>query len=134
MTPEIRYYLGKARQCLADVKTITALPIPQVAAKEAYLAGYHAAAAFILARTGKVAKTHTGVRTEFSKLVHKEPRIDRSFLSFLAQAYELKSVADYGVGPIAKISSDDAKAAIETAERFIECIAELLNQPNLTSS
>ena len=128
MTPETCYYLDKARQCLADAKTIAAVPIPQVAAKEAYLAGYHAAAAFILARTGKVAKTHTGVRTEFSKLAHKEPRIDRSFLSFLAQAYELKSVADYGIGPIAKISSDDAKAAIETAGRFIECIAELLNQ------
>ena len=48
MTPETRYYLDKARQCLADAKTIAAIPIPQVAAKEAYLAGYHAAAAFIL--------------------------------------------------------------------------------------
>jgi len=70
------------------------------------------------------------VRVEFSKLAHKEPRIDRSFLSFLAQAYELKSIADYGVGPIARISVDDAKAVIETAERFIERIAELLSQPD----
>ena len=104
--------------------------IPQVAAKEAYLASYHAAAAFILARTGKVAKTHTGVRTEFSKLAHREPGIDRCFLSFLAQAYELKAVADYGVGPVTRISSDDANAAIEIAGRFIECISELLNQPH----
>jgi uncharacterized protein (UPF0332 family) len=128
--PEVRYYLDKAHQCLTDAKTIVAFPIPQVAAKEAYLAGYHAAAAFIFARTGKIAKTHTGVRVEFSKLAHKEPRIDRSFLSFLAQAYELKSIADYGVGPIARISVDDAKAVIETAERFIERIAELLSQPD----
>lgn len=78
----------------------------------------------------KVAKTHTGVRTEFSKLAHREPRIDRCFLSFLAQAYELKAVADYGVGPITRISSDDAKAAIEIAGRFIACISELLNQPH----
>lgn len=128
MTPETRYYLDKARQCLADAKTIAAFPIPQVAAKEAYLAGYHAAAAFILARTGKVVKTHTGVRAKFSKLAHREPRIDRCFLSFLAQAYELKAIADYGVDPITRISSDDAKAAIEIAGRFIECISELLNQ------
>lgn len=128
MTPETRSYLDKAHQCLVDARTIAALPIPPVAAKEAYLAADHAAAAFILARTAKVAKTHIGIQTEFSKLAHREPRIDRHFLSFLAQAYELKAVADYGVGSAVRISADDAQAAIETAERFTKCISGLLHQ------
>ncbi len=43
MTPEVRDFLSTARQCLADAKTLLALPMPHIAAREAYLAGYHAA-------------------------------------------------------------------------------------------
>jgi hypothetical protein len=47
-------------------------------------------------------------------------------LTFLARAYELKSIADYGVGPtVGPITAVDAARAIETAERFIDTITEL---------
>jgi hypothetical protein len=45
---------------------------------------------------------------------------------FLAQAYELKSLADYGTGREAAISSTTADAAIQTAARFVDYIASLL--------
>jgi hypothetical protein len=53
-------------------------------------------------------------------------------LTFLARAYELKSIADYSVGPAARpITAEDVALAIETAERFIDAIAQLL-PPGLT--
>ena len=67
MKPETADYLAKARECLDAAKTINAFPLPQVAAKEAYLAAYHAAGAFVFESTGKVVKSHSGMRTMFAQ-------------------------------------------------------------------
>ena len=108
--------------------------MPHVAAREAYYATYHAAAAYIFEQTGKVAATNRGVRAEFGRLARNEPRIDRELTRFLATAYQLKATADYGIGPtVAQISADQAAAAIATARRFIETINRLL-MPGLTPS
>jgi uncharacterized protein (UPF0332 family) len=98
------------------------------AGRNAYLAAFHTAQAFIFASTGKTAKTHSGVRSEFSRLAKEEPLIDKSFLSFLAHAYTLKEVADYEMGPDSDIPIERSAAAIETAARFIDCIAGLLDR------
>jgi uncharacterized protein (UPF0332 family) len=74
-------------------------------------------------------KTHRGLRIAFSRLARSEPRIAQEYLTFLAKAYELKSIADYSVGPTARpITADDATRAIETAERLIDTITQLLPQ------
>lgn len=125
MTPEAALELAAARRHLSDAKAIVGLDIAYVAAREAYLAAFHAAEAFLHDRTGSLAKTHRGLRTEFSRLAHAEPRIDPSFSRFLANAYEVKSVADYGTEP-ASISSEAANAAIDTAGHMIDAIAKLL--------
>jgi len=68
MKPEAADYLGKARQCLDDASKIAALTLlHHIVAREAYLASYHAAAAYIFERTGKTTKTHRGLRSEFSR-------------------------------------------------------------------
>jgi uncharacterized protein (UPF0332 family) len=126
MTPEVRDYLATARQCLADANKLLALPMAHIAAREAYLVGYHAAEAYIYHRTGKAAKTHSGLRAEFARLAKDEPRIARGLVTFLAKAYELKSVADYGMNSAAKITNQDATGAIETATRFVDCIDRLV--------
>jgi uncharacterized protein (UPF0332 family) len=119
--------LAKARQCLDGAKQIMTLPLPQVAAREAYLAAYHAAEGYIFEQTGRTVKTHRGLRAAFSRLARSEPRIALEYLTFLARAYELKSIADYSVGPTTRpITADDATRAIETAERFIDTITDLL--------
>jgi uncharacterized protein (UPF0332 family) len=68
MKAEAADYLTKARATLADARRIAAVLLPHVAAREAYLAVFHAAQAYIFERTGKVAKTHRGVRSEFTRL------------------------------------------------------------------
>ena len=46
--------------------------------------------------------------------------------------YQLKATADYGIGPTAtQISTDEAAAAIPTANRFIDTITQVL-PPGLT--
>jgi uncharacterized protein (UPF0332 family) len=71
-------------------------------------------------------KTHSGLRTVFSRLAKDEPRIDPAFVQFLANAYDLKSLADYANEPALKIYREEAEATIETADRFIASIAGLI--------
>jgi uncharacterized protein (UPF0332 family) len=125
LTPEAERFLAKARECLADARLYQAL-VPRIAGREAYLSAYHAAEALLHNRTGKIAKTHRGLRSEFARLTRGDLRVDRSLSEFLAQAYELKSIADYGTGSEAIISADTAAAAIAMAERFIGCVADLI--------
>lgn len=119
-------YLDKARQMLKEANAVSDIDLPEAAGRAAYLAAFHAAQALILSRTGKVAKTHQGVQTEFARLAKAEPGIDRSLSTFLARSYKLKSVADYDVGGDAVVTATEAAAAIDTAGCFIECIAGLI--------
>jgi hypothetical protein len=48
---------------------------------------------------------------------------------FLTDGYDLKTVADYGIGPGAAVSVEDATDAIETAALFVDCIDTLLAAP-----
>ena len=77
-------------------------------------------------RTGKDAKSHKGVHTQFARLTRNEPRLGRELRQFLAQAYDIKSIADYGLGSDADVPLDRAGAAIDTAEQFVDRITELL--------
>jgi len=123
-------YLVKARVTLADAQQIATLPLPHIVAREAYLAAFHAAEAYIFEQTGRAAKTHRGVRSEFARLAKAEPRIGRELVTFLGGAYQFKARADYAVGSsAAPISPDEAIAALTTAARFIAAVTELLIPP-----
>jgi uncharacterized protein (UPF0332 family) len=118
VTPEASRFLDKVRQCPADAVLYQPL-VPRIAGREAYLAAFHAAQALIWERTGKIAKTHRGLRAQFARLTRDEPRIDQALAG---PAYELKSMSDYGTGAEASISAATAEAAIATAGRFIGSI------------
>jgi uncharacterized protein (UPF0332 family) len=114
------------QQHLSDAKAIRGLHIGHLAARETYLAAFHAAEAFIHECTGRPVKTHIGLRTVFARLAKDEPCLDPTFAQFLANAYDLKSLADYADRPALRVSPEDADQAIETAERFIAAITALL--------
>jgi uncharacterized protein (UPF0332 family) len=73
-----------------------------------------------------VAKTHRGVHGQFLKLGTDEPRIDGELRRFLSEGYKLKAIADYETGPDAIVPLEQAATAVQTADRFIGVIAELL--------
>ena len=126
MTPEAADHLAKARQCLTRARTILAAQVGEDAARNAYIAAFHAAQALIAEQTGKDAKTHKGVHAQFARLTRDEPRVDAQLRRFLPQAYDMKSAADYGLGPDTGIPLDRASAAIDAAERFVDRIEEIL--------
>jgi uncharacterized protein (UPF0332 family) len=126
VTPEVGEHLDKARECLTRAKIILGAGVGEDAGRDAYLAAFHAAQALILARSGKIVRTHRGVHRLFSQLA-KNDRELREFARFLSQAYNLKDIADYELRPGATVPLERASAAIDTAERFIEHIAKILS-------
>jgi uncharacterized protein (UPF0332 family) len=127
LTPEAADYLAKARGDLNDARKISAIGgLATIAARSAYFAAFHAAEAFIIERTGKIAKSHSGVRSEFGRLVKDTASLDRTLSTFLAKAYSYKEIGDYRVGQGATVSEIEANDAIEAAERFIDRITAVL--------
>lgn len=130
MTPEAGRYLDRARQCLIRARLILAAGVGEDAGRAAYLAAFHAAQALIFERTGAVAKTHRGVRSQFARLTRNEPRVDAELRRFLPDGYNLKSIADYEVGPDAVVPLEEAAGAIAIATRFVDRVAELITAAN----
>lgn len=126
MTPEANGYLEKVRQCLGYARINLDVGLGNDAGRNAYLAAFHAAQALIFERTGKAAKSHQGVHAEFSRLAKDNPAISIEVRRFLPQAYNLKAVADYELGPDSVVPPERAAAAIEGGACFIECVARLL--------
>jgi uncharacterized protein (UPF0332 family) len=127
VTPEAQEHLERAREHLVKARSFSdVLHYDDEAARAAYLAGFHAAQAFISERTGRIAKTHSGMRSTFARLVKSDPLIDRTLTRFLGQAYKLKEITDYGTGPRAAVSTAKAREMIDAAERFIAQIAAIL--------
>lgn len=96
------------------------------AGRTAYLAGLHAAQALIFEATGRVFKRHPTVQREFRRLVRGEPSVDHELQAFLGRTYNLKAIADYETGPGSRVSAESARAAIQTARRFVECVTGLI--------
>lgn len=125
MTPETRDQIARARQAVNRAKIILAAGVGEDAGRGAYIAGLQAARALIFARTGKVAKTHRGARIVFFELA-RDDSVLAEYAQFLAYAYELKDFADYGTGPRTGVTLDEATAALEKAEQFVNYIERLL--------
>jgi len=89
---------------------------------------FHAAQALIYQRTGGLAKTHRGVRSQFARLAKDEPRLNGISVEVLSRGYEVKSRADYGIGTAANVSIRTVEGVIEDAANFIDALAALLDQ------
>jgi uncharacterized protein (UPF0332 family) len=88
VSPQGARFLDKARQLLDQAETMLHVGLYEAAGRTAYLAGYHAAQAFIFERVGKVFKSHAGVQTEFLRLTKDDPRVDGELRTFLTAAVE----------------------------------------------
>ena len=96
MKTETRKFLDKARSDLSDAKKVAAIGLAHVAARSAYFVAFHAAEAVIFERTGKIAKTHSGVRSEFARLAKDTPELGKTVVAFLAEATNLRKSATMG--------------------------------------
>ena len=76
MKPRTSAFLDQAGEHLARAGTMLGVGLNEDAGRAAYLAGLHAAQAFIFESTGRAVKRHSGVQTEFARLVKDDPRFD----------------------------------------------------------
>ena len=129
MKPETALFLEKSRELLDQAETMLEVGLNGAAGRTAYLAGFHAAQAFIFETTGRVFKRHSSVQGEFGRLVKDDPRFDTALRTFLPRAYNLKSIADYGTGPGSHVTAANAEDALQAARRFVQCVT-LLMPPN----
>ena len=126
MTPEAEDALVRANENLGEARMIAALPLARAAARSAYYAMFHAAEALIFERTGRAAKTHSGVRSEFARLTKDVPGLDRDLPKVLARGYEHKEFADYGTDRTRVVTDRTAAETIAEAARFVERVTALL--------
>lgn len=66
-------HIVKARESLGFARYALAGEYTEEAGRSAYMAAYHAALAFIVARTGRSPKTHSGARSQFARLARGTP-------------------------------------------------------------
>ena len=127
MKPQTAAFLEKSREFLEKAQgLLDAHHWPDEAGRAAYLAGLHAAQAFIFESTTKTIKRHSGVQREFARLVKDDPRFVVELRAFLPRSYNFKAIADYATGPGSQVSEESAREAVQTARRFVECVVGLM--------
>ena len=129
MKPESARFVEQANIILRRADIMLNAKLNEDAAREAYLASFHVAQAYIFERTNRVSKTHSGVQREFFRLTKDDGRTDRDLRRFLSQSYEFKAVADYFSGPNPVTSPEEAAEAIETAKCFVAHFSQLVATP-----
>jgi hypothetical protein len=72
------------------------------------------------------------VQSEFSKLIRDDALVPADLRGFLSRAYAFKTIADYDPMTSVPPTEQDARAAIETAGRFVEEVARLIGPPATT--
>jgi uncharacterized protein (UPF0332 family) len=102
MKPETAAFFAKAKDLLDRAPALLAQDFTDDAGRAAHLAGFHAAQALLFENPGRTPKTHSGVQSEFARLVKNEPTIDQAVRAFLGRTYNLKAIADYETGPGSK--------------------------------
>lgn len=128
MKPQTAAFLEKSRGLLERARKILGVDLNDTAGRTAYLAGFHAAQAFIFERDDRVLKTHKGVQGEFGRLVRDDPVFDIALRTFLGRTYQLKTIADYETGPEAEVTHAQAAEAIATAQRFVDAVEKRIAQ------
>lgn len=122
MKPETAAYLRKSREFIDKAAGMLAEGWADEAGRAAYLSGYHAAQALIFQSTDRAAKTHSGVQSEFARLVRHLPAFDVGLRRFLGRAYSLKAVADYEIGHGSPVTDAQALEAIAMARQFLAAV------------
>jgi uncharacterized protein (UPF0332 family) len=132
--PETRDFPARAAEFLDRAPALLAQGFTDEAGRAAYLEGYHAAQALIFEKRARSPKSHSGVQAQFALIVKDEASITRDLRAFLGRAYNLKAIADYETGPNAKVTAAQATAALNAARRFVEVVAELIEDAPGSSS
>jgi len=119
-------FLNKAHRLIASGNIMLAAELWDASGRNAYLAAFHAAQAYIFEKTEKILKTHNGVRAEFLRLTKDLPERSDLLRNFLAQSYGLKTAADYDTEIEAEVSPERATRSLIEAKQFLAEVERLI--------
>ncbi len=120
-------HLERARHSTKAGSLLLEGGFPDMAGREAYMAAFHAALAYIVSVTGKEPRTHHGTHTELARVARDLKLFPREYVAFVSRSYEIKDIADYTGAR--EISPSEAQAALEVATQVISCVEGLLAGP-----
>ncbi len=126
MKPATHEYLQAADRSLEKGPIVQGFGIFDETGRHAYYAMFHAAQATILERTNRIAKTHKGVSRQFHLMCMSDPLLGTELSSALSRAYQFKEMADYDVGTIPSVSTEEATAALDTAKKVVARVRQVI--------
>lgn len=107
--------MERAEESLKAAKDLARQHYYDITASRAYFVIFYAATALLLS---------SAVISAIHKNFVKTGKLDKQFGKDLNWLFELRSVADYGV--TTHVPKKDAEQAVETAEKFLQAIKNLL--------
>jgi uncharacterized protein (UPF0332 family) len=125
LNPDAVRFLAKARSLMRQGELMLDADLFEAAARTAYMIAFHVAEAVICEATGRVAKTHRGVQSEFGRLTREQTGAGRDLREYLAKAYSFKTVADYDTDVGSEIDEAEARNALATARKFYDHFAPI---------
>ncbi len=114
MTDAVRP-VARSREELRAARTLLAAGFPSQAVSRAYMAGFHAASAALMA-VGEMPATRTGVVSEFGRRIVSEGGLDHEAGRTLRRLFEDRNDVDYA---LAEAPGATAERSIEGAEQLI---------------
>ncbi|WP_374631245.1 HEPN domain-containing protein [Ferrovibrio sp.] len=95
MNPGALKHLRYAKTIHAEIEKLRGIGLHGLAGREAYLVAFHAAQAYVIAKTGNAPKTHAGLHAEFTRLTALSGDLSPEFAGHLSRSYILKAAHDY---------------------------------------
>jgi len=119
----VQKHLQKAEELLADARLLIERDRRRSAADRAYYAMFAAAQAALLQK-GITAKTHKGLKSQFSREFVKTGIVDRALIRHLEETFDARQASAYEAEFL--LSRDVIQRYLEQAEAFIDRVKELV--------
>ena len=123
--PEYKDYLTRAEEALSSAMILYEKEKYNSAVSEAYYSMYYSARA-LLSLKDFYPKKHKGLLRILGLEFVKKGYLEEAYARAFAKCMQLREKADYDV--TYKVSKEEAKTAIEYAEKFLERIKKLIEE------
>jgi uncharacterized protein (UPF0332 family) len=131
MIENVKVYLDKAFDCLADSSVLIEKDRFTASVSRSYYAMFHAAQAALLSQNIETF-THVGVNIQFQKAFVKTGKFPVSFGKTFSKILDQRLKSDYEIGFNA--SQEDARHTFEEATNFVKEIRQFLSRTSDNSA
>lgn len=125
LTQRVEAAFARSREKLAAARHLLEGGFGADAVSPAYYAAFHMAEA-ALALEGDEPRSHEGLKSLFGLRFVKTGRLPAELASILRELRDERQNGDYSVFPA--ITDEEARRAVESAERFVDAMEEFLAQ------